>query len=164
MDIVGFWRLSAYFSIHREKPQDDEWLALRDQKLPLLLNYSQCKLLMEDYYIVIEHCTEALEIDPGRMMMPPPSCSPRACAHGSSLFSLFNVFFFFSILDNVKALYRRARAHHGAWNPSNAKEDYFRVIALDQKLENTCKKELKKLEDSEKLKDKEDMEKMKKLF
>lgn len=69
MDIVGFWRLSAYFSIHREKPQDDEWLALRDQKLPLLLNYSQCKLLMEDYYIVIEHCTEALEIDPGRMMM-----------------------------------------------------------------------------------------------
>jgi len=78
----------------REKPQDDEWLALRDQKLPLLLNYSQCKLLMEDYYIVIEHCTEALEIDPGRMMMPPPSCSPRACAHGSSLFSLLNVFFF----------------------------------------------------------------------
>ena len=64
----------------------------------------------------------------------------------------------------MKALYRRARAHYGAWNPSSAKEDYFRVIALDQKLENTCKKELKKLEDSEKLKNKEDMEKMKKLF
>ena len=24
---------------------------------------------MEDYYPVIEHCTEALEIDPGRMLI-----------------------------------------------------------------------------------------------
>lgn len=106
---------------------------------------------MEDYYPVIEHCTEALEIDPGR--------------ENSSFYltssASFHVLF---LKDNVKALYRRARAHCGAWNPSNAKEDYIRVIALDQSLENTCRKEMKKLEDSEKLKDKEDMEKMKKLF
>ncbi len=50
----------------REKPQEDEWLELRSQKLPLLLNFSQCKLLMEEYYPVIEHCTEVLEIDPGK--------------------------------------------------------------------------------------------------
>ena len=67
-------------------------------------------------------------------------------------------------LDNVKALYRRARAHCGAWNPSEAKDDYARVIELDKTLEITCRKELKKLEESEKLKDKEDREKMKNLF
>ena len=66
--------------------------------------------------------------------------------------------------DNVKALYRRARAHSGAWNPSEAKADYDRVIELDKTLEVTCRKELKKLEESQKLKDKEDREKMKNLF
>lgn len=50
----------------REKPQDDDWLKLQKQKVPLLLNYSQCKLLAEDYYPVIEHCSEVLDIDPGK--------------------------------------------------------------------------------------------------
>ena len=67
--VIVLGSLSSSFFSYREKPQDDEWLALRGQKLPLLLNYSQCKLLMEDYYPVIEHCTEALEIDPGRMLI-----------------------------------------------------------------------------------------------
>ena len=51
--------------LYREKPQDDEWLELRAQKVPLLLNFSQCKLIMNEYYPVIEHCSEVLEIDPG---------------------------------------------------------------------------------------------------
>jgi AH receptor-interacting protein len=52
----------------REKPEDEEWLELRSQKIPLLLNFSQCKLLMNEYYPVIEHCSEVLTIDPGKLM------------------------------------------------------------------------------------------------
>jgi len=114
----------------REKPHDEEWLALREQKIPLLLNFSQCKLLASEFYPVIEHCTEVLEIDP----------------------------------DNVKALYRRAKAHVGAWNPEEAKSDFGRVAELDSSLEVTCKKELKRVEDMEKVKDKDDQEKLRNLF
>lgn len=35
-------------------------------KIPLLLNYSQCKLLKKDYYAVIEHCTEVLKHEPSK--------------------------------------------------------------------------------------------------
>merc|ERR1712141_573918 len=114
----------------REKPQDEEWLELRKQKVPLLLNYSQCKLLMNEYYPVIEHCSEVLEIDP----------------------------------DNVKALYRRAKAHSGAWNPTEAKQDFQSVADRDSSLSMTCKKEIKKVEELEKQKNEEDKEKLKKLF
>ena len=66
--------------------------------------------------------------------------------------------------DNIKALYRRARAHVGAWNPDQAKEDFVRVAQLDPSLELTCKKEMKKLEDQEKAKQLEDRERLKNLF
>lgn len=48
----------------REKPKDEEWLKLNEMKMPLLLNFSQCQLLQEEYYSVIEHCTTVLEHDP----------------------------------------------------------------------------------------------------
>ncbi|XP_058065326.1 AH receptor-interacting protein-like [Anopheles bellator] len=47
----------------KEKPDDPEWCELAQLKVPLLLNYSQCKLLEKDYYAVIEHCTEVLKYD-----------------------------------------------------------------------------------------------------
>ncbi|XP_015180137.1 PREDICTED: aryl-hydrocarbon-interacting protein-like 1 [Polistes dominula] len=47
-----------------EKPNDEEWLMLNKMKVPLLLNYSQCKLKNEEYYSVIEHCTTVLKTDP----------------------------------------------------------------------------------------------------
>lgn len=34
-------------------------------KVPLLLNYAQCKLLNKEYYSVIEHCTTVLKTEPG---------------------------------------------------------------------------------------------------
>merc|ERR1711981_632183 len=116
--------------ILREKPHDDEWVELRKQKVPLLLNYSQCKLSLNDYYPVIEHCSEALEIEP----------------------------------NNVKALFRRAKAHVGAWNPNEAREDFAMVSDLDSSLLVTCTKELKNLERLEKDKDNADKDKFKKLF
>lgn len=51
----------------REKPKDEEWLELARLKVPLLLNYSQCKLLEKDYYRVIECCTEVLSYDPNNI-------------------------------------------------------------------------------------------------
>ena len=54
---------ALYF--HREKPGDEEWTALDQRKLPLLLNLAQCLLLQKDYYPAIEHTTEVLKRDPG---------------------------------------------------------------------------------------------------
>lgn len=47
-----------------EKPNDEEWLSLNRMKIPLLLNYAQCKLLNKEYYSVIEHCTTVLKTEP----------------------------------------------------------------------------------------------------
>ena len=55
----------ALFS--REKPQDDEWVELKRHQVPLLLNYSQCKLSLHDYKPVIDHCTEVLDFEPGKL-------------------------------------------------------------------------------------------------
>lgn len=49
----------------REKPNDEEWLSLNRMKIPLLLNYAQCKLINKEFYSVIEHCTTVLKTEPG---------------------------------------------------------------------------------------------------
>ncbi|XP_017775835.1 PREDICTED: AH receptor-interacting protein [Nicrophorus vespilloides] len=66
--------------------------------------------------------------------------------------------------DNVKALYRRAKAHVGAWNPDLARRDFNRVIELDTKLISTVKKELNLLDEMIKTKNTEDKNKLKRLF
>jgi len=114
----------------REKPGEAEWEELLQLKIPLLLNISQCRLSLSDYYPVIEHCTEVLEHQP----------------------------------SSVKALYRRARAHVGAWNPKEAKLDFEAVIELDKTLAKACRKEILAVEMLEKEKDAEDKGKMNKLF
>ncbi|KAK3731243.1 hypothetical protein RRG08_025786 [Elysia crispata] len=48
----------------QEKPGDDDWKKLDDLKRPLLLNFSQCKLLTGDYYPVITHTSDVLARDP----------------------------------------------------------------------------------------------------
>jgi len=66
--------------------------------------------------------------------------------------------------DNVKALYRRAKAHVGAWNPTEAKQDFATVMELDTTLVNNCKKEILNIEHLEQQKNDEDKAKMTKLF
>lgn len=99
-------------------------------KVPLLLNYSQCKLLERDYYAAIEHCTEALKYD--------PHC--------------------------VKALFRRGKAHAGAWNFDRARADFERAAELDSGLQTAVGKELAKLQEQQRLRDVEDRLKYQKLF
>ncbi|KAL4223132.1 Aryl-hydrocarbon-interacting protein-like 1 [Mactra antiquata] len=116
--------------VMKEKPGDPEWNEIEDQKIPFLLNFSQCKLLLNDYYPVIEHTTTVLKRDS----------------------------------DNVKALFRRAKAHVGAWNPEEAKQDFERVMELDPTLSNSVKKELKQIDELKKQKDLQDKEKLKGMF
>ncbi|XP_046390378.1 AH receptor-interacting protein [Ischnura elegans] len=111
----------------KEKPGDEEWLALQSMKIPLLLNFSQCKLIQNDYYMVIEHCSSVLKSEP----------------------------------NNVKALFRRGKAHIGAWNPKEAREDLEKTAKLDPKLSTVVIEELKRLEKMEKQKDREDASKLK---
>lgn len=100
----------------QEKPHDDAWNMLNEKKLPFLLNYSQCKLFLEEYYEVIRHTTTVLEkIDP----------------------------------DNVKALYRRAKARVGCWEPKEARKDFEQVMELDKSLVKMVKKELDELDRKE---------------
>ncbi|CAH0394878.1 unnamed protein product [Bemisia tabaci] len=106
----------------KEKPKDEEWNTLNSLKLPLLLNFSQCKLLLGDYYPVIEHCTTVLESEPG----------------------------------NVKALFRRGKAHFAVWNVEEAKKDFERVATLDPSLKQTVQNQLKTINEAIAEKDKED--------
>ncbi|XP_053698131.1 AH receptor-interacting protein [Sabethes cyaneus] len=115
----------------KEKPNDTEWLELAKLKVPLLLNYSQCKLLDQDYYAVIEHCSEVLEKYDK---------------------------------NNVKALFRRAKAHVGAWNPNKAKDDFERTAELDPALAKAVARELKNLQELIRVKDVEDKLKFQKMF
>jgi len=58
-------------------------------------------------------------------------------------------------------LFRRAKAHVGAWNPQQAREDFTRVMQLDHLLMATVQKELKQLEEMERNQDEEDKSKLK---
>ena len=99
-------------------------------KVPLLLNYAQCRLLDKDYYAVIEHCNEVLRLD----------------------------------ANNVKAFYRRAKAHAGAWNPEEARRDFQNAVDLDADLKTAVVKEFKALDEEQRLRDIQDKIKLQKLF
>ena len=115
----------------KEKPHCDEWNSIEEKKVPLLLNYAQCKLLMKDYAEVIRHTTTALEFDG----------------------------------QNVKALFRRAKAHAASWNVEEAKADFAEVVRLDPSLSRTVEKEVRTLILRVKEKDADERERLKgKLF
>ncbi|XP_047504017.1 AH receptor-interacting protein [Pieris napi] len=114
----------------RERKKDEEWITLNNLKLPILLNYAQCKLLKDDYYAVLEHCNTVLEHDK----------------------------------DNVKALYRRGRAHVGAWNPEEAERDFLRVKELCPTLAAGINKELDNIRSLKKEKAEKDRDALRKIF
>lgn len=115
----------------KEKPQSDPWNEIEEKKVPLLLNYAQCKLLMKEYAEVIRHTSQVLEYDP----------------------------------KNVKALFRRGKAHSASWNTEEAEVDLKSVIELDPSLRKAVEKELKDLHERVQRKNREEGEKLKgKLF
>lgn len=62
--------------------------------------------------------------------------------------------------NNVKALFRRAKAHIGAWNCKEAEQDFRRLTELDPNLENLARKELQELDKLIKAKNAEDKAKL----
>ena len=97
----------------KEHPRTEQWRTIEEMKVPLLLNYSQCKLVFGEYKEVVTHTTSVLEFDK----------------------------------DNVKALFRRAKAHAGLWNLAEAERDFERVVMLNSSLSGAAEKELTKLKE-----------------
>lgn len=73
-------------------------------------------------------------------------------------------FILLRVVDNVKALFKRGKAHIGAWNPDKAKEDLSRVVKLDPSLNGAVSKELQVLSRQIQVKNLEDKSKLQKLF
>ena len=96
----------------KEKPDTEAWQKIESDKVPLLLNYAQCKMSSQDYHDVIRHISSALEIDS----------------------------------NNVKAYYRRGKAHAMCWNVEEAKKDFRQAVALDSSLAKLVNKELSELQ------------------
>ncbi|PVD31682.1 hypothetical protein C0Q70_07100 [Pomacea canaliculata] len=117
-----------------EKPGDAEWIELDKLKIPLLLNYSQCKLIAGDYYTVITHTTEVLQKD------------------------------YVTESDHVKALFRRGKAHGAVWNVTEARLDLNKVAELDPSLSKAVSKELKQLEENVKAKEQLEKASLKGIF
>ncbi|XP_068178300.1 AH receptor-interacting protein isoform X2 [Antennarius striatus] len=70
----------------------------------------------------------------------------------------------FKYEDNVKAFYKRAKAHAAVWNEREARADFAKVLELDPSLEPSVAKELKVMEAKIRTKDKEDKSRYKGLF
>lgn len=68
------------------------------------------------------------------------------------------------LTDNVKAYYKRAKAHAAVWNEREAREDFAKVLELDPSLEPSVTKELKVMEERIRTKDKEEKSRYKGLF
>ena len=68
------------------------------------------------------------------------------------------------ILDNVKALYRRAKGHVGAWNTDDAKKDFQKCMELDSSLTKSINRDLEQLNQDIKLNEVEAKLRYKKLF
>ncbi|KAG8434838.1 hypothetical protein GDO86_012984 [Hymenochirus boettgeri] len=66
--------------------------------------------------------------------------------------------------DNVKALFKRGRAHAAVWNASEAEQDFSRVVTLDPSLAPLVAKELKKLEMRLQEKEQEDKIRFRNIF
>ncbi|XP_030041819.1 AH receptor-interacting protein [Microcaecilia unicolor] len=114
----------------KEQPGSPDWIQLDMKITPLLLNYCQCKLLLEDYYEVLEHCNSILN----------------------------------KYEDNVKAYFKRGKAHAAVWNSTEAQADFDMVVRLDPSLAPVVAKELKKLEVRMKEKDQEDKARFRGIF
>lgn len=121
------------------------------------MNYCQCKLQSEEYYEVLDHCSSILNKYEGKEPCRPhaahapgrPACSPADLSFPA---------------DNVKAYFKRGKAHAAVWNVAEAQADFAKVLALDPSLHPVVSKELRSLEARLRQKDAEDKIRFKGIF
>ncbi|MEQ2184729.1 hypothetical protein GOODEAATRI_011135 [Goodea atripinnis] len=70
----------------------------------------------------------------------------------------------FKYEDNLKAYYKRGKAHAAVWNEKEARADFAKVVELDPSLEASVNKELKALEERLRSKKQEEKGRYKGLF
>uniref|UniRef100_A0A9L0T8I2 peptidylprolyl isomerase n=1 Tax=Equus caballus TaxID=9796 RepID=A0A9L0T8I2_HORSE len=114
----------------QEQPGSPDWIQLDQQITPLLLNYCQCKLVAQEYYEVLDHC--------------------------SSILNKYD--------DNVKAYFKRGKAHAAVWNAQEAQADFAKVLELDPALAPVVSRELRALEARIRQKDEEDKARFRGIF
>lgn len=66
--------------------------------------------------------------------------------------------------ENIKALFRRAKAHAGVWNLGDARKDFKKCIEYDKSMTKAALKCIHELEARELLKNKEDRERCARMF
>jgi hypothetical protein len=66
--------------------------------------------------------------------------------------------------DNVKAYFKRAKAHAAVWNETEARADFAKVVELDPSLGPSVAKELRAMEERIRSKEKEEKGRYKSLF
>lgn len=66
--------------------------------------------------------------------------------------------------DNIKAYFKRGKAHAAVWNVAEAQTDFAKVLALDPSLRPVVSKELRSLEARLREKDAEDKVRFKGMF
>lgn len=101
------------------------------------------------------------------LAQPLPECLWLFIISSSTLDNLLNIFFLLLVCllsDNLKAYYKRAKAHAAVWNEKEARADFAKVLELDPSLESSVAKELRILEERIRTKDKEDKNRYKGLF
>ncbi|NWW02038.1 AIP protein, partial [Oreocharis arfaki] len=143
----------------KEQPGSPDWIELDQKITPLLLNYCQCKLQCEEYYEVLDHCSSILNKYEGKE----PRAIPGGCGghqetppHSADPISIPT--------DNVKAYFKRGKAHAAVWNVAEAQADFAKVLALDPSLRPVVSKELRSLEARLREKDAEDKIRFKGIF
>lgn len=66
--------------------------------------------------------------------------------------------------DNMKAYFKRAKAHAAVWNEIEARADFAKVVELDPSLGPSVAKELRAMEERIRSKEKEEKGRYKSLF
>lgn len=66
--------------------------------------------------------------------------------------------------ENIKALFRRAKAHAGVWNLNDAKKDFKRCLEFDRNMAKTIAKCFQDLKLREMLKEREDRQRYERMF
>ncbi|XP_027711918.1 AH receptor-interacting protein [Vombatus ursinus] len=114
----------------KEQPGSADWIQLDLQITPLLLNYCQCKLVAQEYYEVLDHCSTILN----------------------------------KYEDNVKAYFKRGKAHAAVWNAREAQADFAKVLQLQPALGPAVSRELRELQHRLRQKDLEDKARFQGIF